>query len=207
MKRLRSPRLILVAACFVAAVTGALVGAERSSSAMADAAAGFVASLTPEQRQKAVFPFEGAERLHWNFIPTEAFPRNGLTVMEMTDAQRTRAHALLKAGLSQRGYLTATAIMDLEKTLGDLEQRVQAAGGRGEGMRRDPVRYFFSVFGTPSTKSTWGWRVEGHHVSLHFTVVNGTLVASSPSFFGSNPADREGRRGCHSGGSGAGRAL
>jgi hypothetical protein len=95
--------------------------------------------------------------------------------------------------LSQRGYLTATAIMDLEKTLGDLEQRVQAAGGRGEGMRRDPVRYFFSVFGTPSTKSTWGWRVEGHHVSLHFTVVNGTLVASSPSFFGSNPAEvREG---------------
>src|SRR5580765_7851034 len=193
MKRLRSPRLILVAACLVAAVTGALVAAERSSSAMADAAAGFVASLTPEQRQKAVFPFEGAERLHWNFIPTEAFPRNGLTVMEMTDAQRTRAHALLKAGLSQRGYLTATAIMDLEKTLGDLEQRVQAAGGRGEGMRRDPVRYYFSVFGTPSTKSTWGWRVEGHHVSLHFTVVNGTLVASSPSFFGSNPAEvREG---------------
>jgi len=128
MKRLRSPRLILVAACFVAAVTGALVAAERSSSAMADAAAGFVASLTPEQRQKAVFPFEGAERLHWNFIPTEAFPRNGLTVMEMSEAQRKHAHDLLKAGLSQRGYLTATAIMDLETTLGALEQQVQAAG-------------------------------------------------------------------------------
>jgi len=160
---------------------------------MADAANGFVASLTPDQRQKAVFPFEAAERLHWNFIPTEAFPRNGLTVMEMSEAQRKRAHDLLKAGLSQRGYLTATAIMDLETTLGALEQQVQAVGGRGEGMRRDPVRYFFSVFGTPSTKSTWGWRVEGHHVSLHFTVVNGTLVASSPSFFGSNPAEvREG---------------
>ena len=193
MKRLRSPRLVLAAACLVAAVTGALVAAERSSSAMADAANGFVASLTPDQRQKAVFPFESAERLHWNFIPTEAFPRNGLTVMEMSEAQRKQAHNLLKAGLSQRGYLTATAIMDLETTLGALEQRVQAAGGRGEGMRRDPVRYFFSVFGTPSTKSTWGWRVEGHHVSLHFTVVNGTLVASSPSFFGSNPAEvREG---------------
>jgi hypothetical protein len=193
MKRLQSPRLLLVAACLMAAVTGALIAAERSSSAMADAAAGFVASLTPDQRQKAVFPFESAERLHWNFIPTEAFPRNGLTVGEMTDAQRKRAHDLLKAGLSQRGYLTATAIMDLETTLGALEQRAQAAGGRGEGMRRDSVRYFFSIFGTPSTKSPWGWRVEGHHVSLHFTVVNGTLVASSPSFFGSNPAEvREG---------------
>jgi hypothetical protein len=45
------------------------------------------------------------------------------------------------------------------------------------------------VFGTPSAKDTWGWRVEGHHISLHFTVVNGTMVASSPTFFGTNPAE------------------
>ena len=62
-------------------------------------------------------------------------------------------------------------------------------------MVRDPERYFFSVFGTPSPKGTWAWRVEGHHVSLHFTIVNGTLVAGSPTFFGSNPAEvREGPR-------------
>jgi hypothetical protein len=54
---------------------------------------------------------------------------------------------------------------------------------------RDPERYFFSIFGTPSTRNTWGWRVEGHHVSLHFTVVNGTLVAGAPTFFGTNPAE------------------
>ncbi|MBI3490906.1 MAG: DUF3500 domain-containing protein, partial [Acidobacteria bacterium] len=58
---------------------------------------------------------------------------------------------------------------------------------------RDTERYFFSIFSTPSARDPWGWRVEGHHVSLHFTVVNGILVASSPSFFGSNPAEvREG---------------
>ncbi len=162
---------------------------------MADAAAGFVASLTPDQRQKAVFPFESAERVHWNFIPTEAFPRNGLTLKEMTEAQRQRARDLLKAGLSQRGYLTATAIMDLETTLGALEQRAQAAGGRGEGMRRDPVRATSSPSsGRSSAKSTWGWRGSANHAyQLHFDVVNGTLVASSPSFFGSNPAEvREG---------------
>jgi hypothetical protein len=45
------------------------------------------------------------------------------------------------------------------------------------------------VFGTPSKKQTWGWRVEGHHVSLRFNVANGTVVASTPSFFGSNPAE------------------
>jgi hypothetical protein len=181
----RSPRLILCVACALMAGAGAMIAAERSSSAMASAATAFVNSLTPDQKQKAVFAFDSDERTHWNFIPTEAFPRNGLTVKEMSDAQRALAHNLMKAGLSQRGYMTATAIMELETILGTLEQRTNST----EGMRRDPVRYFFSVFGTPSPKQTWGWRVEGHHVSLHFTVVNGTLVASSPSMFGSNPAE------------------
>jgi hypothetical protein len=185
----RSPRLVLSVACVLLAGAGAMLAAERSSSAMADAATAFLASLTPEQRQKAVFPFESDERTHWNFIPTETFPRNGLTVKEMTEAQRGLAHNLMKAGLSQRGYMTATAIMQLEDVLGALEQRERDGGRQAEGFRRDPVRYFFSVFGTPSKKQTWGWRVEGHHVSLHFTAANGTLVASSPSFFGSNPAE------------------
>ena len=185
----RYPRLVLSVLCVLLAGAGAMVAAERSSSGMADAATAFLASLTPEQRQQAVFPFESDERTHWNFIPTETFPRNGLTVKEMTEAQRGLAHNLMKAGLSQRGYMTATSIMQLEDVLGALEQRDRDGGRQAEGFRRDPVRYFFSVFGTPSKKQTWGWRVEGHHVSLHFTVANGTLVASSPSFFGSNPAE------------------
>jgi hypothetical protein len=189
MQLVRSPRVILAAASVAAVFTGGIIAAERSSSAMADAATAFVNSLSPEQRQQAVFPFDSDERVHWNFIPTEAFPRNGLTVKEMSEPQRKLAHNLLKAGLSQRGYLTATSIMDLEAILGDLEQRARNAGQQAEGMRRDPVRYFFSVFGTPSTKQTWGWRVEGHHVSLRFNVIKGTLVASTPSMFGSNPAE------------------
>src|SRR4029077_3868390 len=95
-------------------------------------------------------------------------------------------------GLSQRGYLTASSIMDLETVLKALEAAERAAGPqppRGQFLERDPEKYFFSIFGTPSAKDTWGWRVEGHHVSLHFTIVNGTMVASSPTFFGSNPAE------------------
>jgi hypothetical protein len=92
--------------------------------------------------------------------------------------------------------MTASSIMDLETVLGALEAAQRAAATeppRGTPIVRDPERYFFSVFGTPSTKETWGWRVEGHHVSLHFTVVNGGVLTSSPSFFGSNPAEvREG---------------
>ena len=157
-----------------------MVAAERSASAMAMAADRFLASLTPEQRAQATFEFQSDEREKWHFIPTEMFPRNGLTIKAMTDAQRAGAHDLLSAGLSQRGYLTTTAIMDLEAVLRAIER-----GGR---MDRDPETYFFSIFGTPSSNGAWGWRVEGHHLSLHFTVVDGTAVASSPYFFGSNPA-------------------
>jgi hypothetical protein len=185
--------LAVVAAAALAA--GSMLAAARSSSAMADAATRLLSSLTPEQRQQAEFAFAADERLHWHFIPTEMFPRRGLLVRSMTEPQRTLARDLLKAGLSQRGYLTATSIMDLETVLKALEaaQRAGPQPPAGAPLERDPEKYFFSIFGTPSARSTWGWRVEGHHVSLHFTVVNGSLVASSPSFFGSNPAEvREG---------------
>jgi hypothetical protein len=169
--------------------------AEKSAASMADAATKFLSSLTPEQRQKAAFAFDSEQRLKWHFIPTEMFPRTGLILGEMTEAQRKAAHGLLQAGLSQRGYMTATAIMDLETVLNAIEsaQGRETAGRGGPAMVRDPVKYFFSVFGTPSARGAWGWRVEGHHVSLNFTVVNGSFVAASPSFFGSNPAEvREG---------------
>ena len=180
MSLLRSSRLVVAFGLVVLAVVGAMVAAERSASAMVTAADRFLESLTREQRTQAAFEFQSDERMQWHFIPTEMFPRNGLTIKAMTDAQRARAHDLLSAGLSQRGYLTATTIMDLEAVLGAIER-----GGR---MDRDPETYFFSIFGTPSRDGAWGWRVEGHHLSLHFTIVDGTAVASSPSFFGSNPA-------------------
>lgn len=191
---LRSARVHLAVLLVALCVAAALVAAERSASSMTSAASKFVNALTPEQRQRATFAFSADERTHWHFIPTETFPRNGLLLRDMTEAQRGLARDLLKAGLSQRGYLTATSIMDLETVLGDLERAQRAAAGRGgNGLERDPGKYFFSVFGTPSVKDAWGWRVEGHHISLNFSVVSGTLVASAPAFFGSNPAEvREG---------------
>ena len=194
--RFSSNRWLVACALIAAGIVGSMIAAERSSSAMAGAATKFLASLTPEQRQTASFAFTNAdERLHWHFIPTgpaPMFPRNGLTIKEMTPAQRALAHDLVKAGLSQRGYLTASSIIELETVLGALEAEQRAAAAqppRGTPIVRDPERYFFSVFGTPSTRDTWGWRVEGHHISLNFTVVNGTLVSGAPAFFGSNPAE------------------
>ena len=178
MTRFTSPRMLLVLG-LLAALCGGVVAQQRSAPSMATAATSFLASLTPEQRQRATFAFESAERMKWHFVPQ--FERNGLQVREMTEPQRKLAHELLKSGLSARGYTTYTQIMQLENIL--------KAQENGSGPTRDPEGYRFSVFGTPSAKGTWGWRVEFHHVSLHFDVVNGTAISSTPSFAGANPAE------------------
>jgi hypothetical protein len=154
-----------------------------SPSLMAEAANRWLASLTPEQRAKATFTFEDDERLNWHFIPIE---RKGLPLREMTPAQKHLASALLSAGLSQQGYIKAETVMSLEEVLRLLE--------KGTGPERDPEKYFVLIFGEPSATGTWGYRVEGHHLSQNYAVVNGR-VAGSPSFFGANPAEvREGPR-------------
>jgi hypothetical protein len=130
MSKVCSSRLVLVAVCVLALIAGTVISAQRSSSTMASAATAFVNSLSSEQRQKALFPFNSGERVHWHFIPSEIFPRNGLLMKDLNENQRKLAHDLIKSALSQRGYMTATAIMDLESTLGDLERRDREAGRR-----------------------------------------------------------------------------
>jgi hypothetical protein len=184
MLRFASPRVLLAVVLGAALAFGVAVSAQRASASMATAAGNFLGSLTPEQRKQATFPLESAERLRWNFIPDEMFPRNGLPLKAMTEPQRKLAHELLRSGLSERGYRTYTEIIQLENILRAIE------GGK---FALDPEAYRFSIFGTPAPRGTWGWRVEGHHVSLHFSVANGTAIASTPTFAGSNPAEvREG---------------
>jgi len=142
---------------------------------MAEAAENFLAALTPDQKAKAVYEFKHDERLDWHFIPK---PRKGLPFKEMTPPQRLLAHALLSSGLSQRGYMKATTIMSLEQILYDLEDKAP---------HRDADLYFVTVFGQPG-KSFWGWRVEGHHLSLNFALDGDQVLAVTPSFFGANPA-------------------
>lgn len=156
---------------------------ERASANMAQMAENFWAALTPELQAKAGFPFDNEERFNWHFIPRE---RKGITWNDMSPAQQALAHAFLASGLSQSGYEKAVTIMSLDQILKDIE--------KGKGPKRDPNNYAFSIFGTPGEHSTWGWRVEGHHLSLNFTISNGHAVAG-PVFFGSNPAEvRDGPR-------------
>jgi Protein of unknown function (DUF3500) len=145
---------------------------------MADAANHFLAALTPEQKAKATFDLKDAERSNWNFVP---LIRKGLTFKEMTPGQHLLGQALLNSALSQRGYMKAVTIMSLDDILKEMEQ--------GSGPVRDPELYYVSIFGKPDAAGTWGWRIEGHHLSLNFVIVGGTNTTVTPSFFGSNPAE------------------
>jgi TonB family protein len=157
----------------------------RSAAVMAETANKFIASLTPEQKAKASFEFGDAQRFDWHFIPRD---RKGVPLKDLDENQRKLAMEFMKSGLGAAGYQTATTIMSLEPVLAQME-------GPNRRFPRDPELYYFSIFGTPSAKDPWGWRVEGHHVSLNFTVVKGELVSNTPLFFGANPAEvREGER-------------
>jgi hypothetical protein len=178
-------RTLLALAAAALLVTLALaepLARAKAADQMVGAAVSFTGALTPEQRGRATFAFEDQERFDWHFIPRA---RKGMPIGELSPAQQETARGLLRAGLGQRGYLKATTIFELELVLREM-------GGNPDV--RDPGKYYFSIFGTPSAAGTWGWRVEGHHLSLNFTVVKG-IVSSTPSFFGANPAEvRQGTR-------------
>lgn len=167
----------------VAMVTMLVAQSEKKApagKAMVEAAAAFLTSLPPAQAQLVKFGYDDPERLNWHFIPR---PRKGLPIRDLDGDSVSRAHALLQSGLSEAGYAQALDIMGLEEILYLLEP-----GDRAERReRRDPRKYYFSVFGTPAMTGTWGWRLEGHHISLNFTVSEGNVVSSTPEFFGANP--------------------
>jgi len=152
-------------------------GTPGATARMHQAADTFLNSLSSEQYQAACFPFEDNERYDWHYVPRS---RAGLAMKDMTADQQALARAFLMTGLSQSGFWKSTTIMKLETVLRELESF---------NLDRDPEKYFFSFFGLPSENGIWGWRVEGHHLSLNFTVVDGRLLASAPRFFGANPAN------------------
>jgi Protein of unknown function (DUF3500) len=149
---------------------------------MAEAANRFLDSLDSARRETAIFPFAGDERYEWNYTPV---PRNGLLLRDMTGEQRTAALALFEAGLSARGAHQAREILALETILEEME----AMENRVSRWGRKPELYYFSIFGQPGGRNPWAWRAGGHHLGLHFTVVDGDLVAPTPLFMGTDPAE------------------
>lgn len=160
---------------------------EMVNTEMAAAARAFVDSLSKELREKAVVAFADPARKDWHFVPRT---RPGVTLGELNDAQRAAAQGLLRSALSSQGVLKVNAIIDLENVLRELEN-----GNAG----RDPGKYTMTVYGEPSAPSPvltspppavkpWGWKIEGHHISLNFTSSGRLVTSVTPAFLGTNPA-------------------
>jgi hypothetical protein len=144
---------------------------------MADAANAFLASLNAPRRAQAHLAFDDTTRMQFNYVPGW---RSGLLLAEMSAVQRMRAHELLRTVLTGIGYLKVTSIMQLEEVLRAMETA---------GTVRSVEGYALAIFGDPSPTQPWGWRFEGHHVSLNFTSVDPASLTSTPLFLGSNPAE------------------
>ena len=168
-------RIALFAGLVLAASIGWTAVTQDVAEEMIDRARHFLVSLDPDQREQATFAFADDERLNWHFIPRD---REGLPYGEFTPPQRRLADRLLGTALSHEGISKALGIMYLEQILYEREGRDI----------RDSDRYYFTVFDEPSSSGAWGWRVEGHHLSLNLTLNDGEVVATSPAFMGSNPA-------------------
>lgn len=176
--------LSLVALAVLAGVAYVNQATESAAAKMATAAEKFLGALDAEQKAKASFAFDDKERLNWHFVPLQdkdkKSTRKGVPLEAMNAEQKKAALEIVRAGTSMDGFSKATTIMSLEAILRDLE--------KGGAMVRSPEWYFFTVFGTPSKIGKWGWRVEGHHLSLNFTMDKGQVVSATPAFFGANPA-------------------
>ena len=145
-----------------------------SATRMGSSGAAFVAALGEGNRRKAQLAFNVPERTRWRYTPGA---RAGLTMGEMNAAERAALQGLLAAGLSLAGRERLTNIIELELVLRERQ-----------GDFRDPDRYTVAVFGKPGDM-LWGWRFEGHHLSLNFTIAGNRVAIDAPSFFGANPAE------------------
>lgn len=147
---------------------------------MSSAAMEFLFLLTDDQKKLASFSFDDAERVNWHFIPRE---RKGLGLWDLDGQALINAEAFVATGLTEAGYYKSLEVRSLEEVLYLFESGEESA----RRVKRHPHRYYISIFGDPSGDSVWGWRFEGHHLSLNYTIRNGEILSSTPEFFGANP--------------------
>jgi len=160
-------------------MAGLMTGASGQSPPGASAAALRLRAATPAGAQGGLMlPFTLEARSDWHYTPRR---RAGIAWRDMSAAQRDATTALLRSALTETGLDKVRAVMALEIALRELETF---------GLSRDPENYAIAIFGEPAADaaSAWGWRLEGHHLSLHWSLRGDRYVATLPQFFGANPA-------------------
>ncbi len=146
-----------------------------STEPVVTAAQAFLATLSEDQRDMALFAVDDLEWRRWANIHIST--RQGVGLLDMSVAQQQAAFNLMRAGLSAHGYKTARDIMRLEGHLADLMNNYDEYGEQ---------RYWFTIMGEPSTSQPWGWQLDGHHLIINFFVL-GDQVVMTPTFMGSEP--------------------
>lgn len=158
-----------------------------SSGGLTALAAAWLQALTPELRGKATFAMDDAERKDWSNLPAGAYARKGVSLDEMDDRARKAANDLLRASLSSQGYHKAAAVMHRE----DILIQSAPAANRERALRNFGTgKYYFNVFGEPVAGKPWGFQLDGHHLALNFTMVNGQLIGT-PALWGAQPDEIE----------------
>jgi len=172
-------RALLVVISLLATPTLLAQGATIDlSQQIVDASNSFLQTLSASQRESASYEFDDEERLNWHFIPRD---RNGIVLKELNAEQLSSATNLLRSLFSAKGFEKTENIRGLESVLAEIEVNGMFV--------RDPDIYYITVFGTPSMEASWAVRYEGHHLAFNWTFVGGSGIASSPQFFGTNPAE------------------
>jgi hypothetical protein len=164
--------VVLVSAEDAAQASPALAVSESTRGA----ASALLAVLTDEQKMLALHDIKAPLRKDWHFVPRD---RKGLHFGDMTNEQKKLVHKLMQTALSDSGYLKATDIIWLETVLYEMSNQAPF---------RSPNNYVIQIFGDPTDeKAAWGWRLEGHHLSLNLTYTP-EGIGVTPLFFGTNPA-------------------
>lgn len=147
-----------------------------STDPVRQAAAAFLAALTPEQRARTTFPVDDPEWRKW--MNVHRYERQGVSFQEMSESQRAAAFGLLRASLSAKGLQLSQDIMKLNHTLGELNG--DNFTEYGEWL------YWITIMGAPAAEQPWGWQIDGHHLIINYFVLRDQVVMS-PVFVGSEP--------------------
>lgn len=151
-------------------------------------------SFNPMQKMAGSLRFSDTARTQWNNLPVGLRARVGVSIGNMTDDQRKQLHRILSVSLSSQGYLKATSILHLDDLLNRYFDSLyykkdidDATYKMIRGLLWSHKNYYFAFFGQP-TDSIWGYKLEGHHLSINFSFVKDKLSVT-PFFIGTDPAE------------------
>lgn len=171
-----------------------LTGQLAYNNEIKQAAISFIQTLTPLQKRTALLSFGDTARIKWNNLPVGMRARAGISIGDMTEDQRKLLHRILSVSLSSQGYLKATGVMHLDNLLNMNVDSSYARNMINDNLRKmltdlkwSHRNYYLAFFGTPSDKN-WGYKLEGHHLSVNFTFT-GDQLSVTPWFIGSDPAE------------------